>query len=183
MKISPQRHTLKDGRTAVFRSPEESDALALLNHTKQTAAESYFLIKTQAEAEKLSLEKECVLINAVNESRDCFIIAAFVDGEIAGSAEIDCAHRRAKTRHRASFGVAVSLSQSNNGLGTALTKAALSQAEQLGYLQVELGVFADNARAIHVYEKCGFSRYGILNKSFRLEDGTFRAEVLMVKYF
>ena len=139
-------------------------------------------MKTAAEAEKLSLEKEKVLINAVNESKDSFIIAAFLDGDVVASAEIDCSCRRVKTRHRASFGVAVSKSAANNGLGTLLTLKALQIAKEIGYTQVELGVYSDNFCAIHVYEKCGFKRYGVLDKSFRLEDGSFRAEILMVKY-
>ena len=182
MIIKAQTHTLKDGKSVILKSPEECDALALLTHTKKTAAETHFLVKTAAEAEKLSLEKEKVLIKAVNESKDSFIIAAFIDGVIVASAEIDCSCRRAKTRHRATFGVAVSMSEANNGLGTLLTLKSIKIAKLIGYTQVELGVYSDNLRAIHVYEKCGFARYGTLDKSFRLEDGSFRAEVLMVKY-
>lgn len=182
MTVKAQYFTLKNGKTVLLKSPEEADALALLLHTKKTAAETHFLVKTAAEAEKLSLEKEKVLINAVNESKDSFIIAAFLDGDVVASAEIDCSCRRVKTRHRASFGVAVSKSESNNGLGTLLTLKALQIAKEIGYTQVELGVYSDNFCAIHVYEKCGFKRYGLLDKSFRLEDGSFRAEVLMVKY-
>ena len=76
MTIKPLKATLKNGKTVLLKSPEEADALALLLHTKKTAAETHFLVKTAAEAEKLSLEKEKVLINAVNESKDSFIIAA-----------------------------------------------------------------------------------------------------------
>jgi len=182
MKVKAQYFTLKNGKTVLLRSPEESDALSLLNHTKKTAAETHFLVKTAEEAQKLSLEKEKILINAVNESRDSFIIAAFIDDDIVASAEIDCPCRRVKTRHRASFGIAVSMAEANNGLGTILTLKAMQTAKQLGFTQIELGVYSDNFRAIHVYEKCGFQRYGILDKSFRLEDGSFRAEILMVKY-
>jgi len=74
------------------------------------------------------------------------------------------------------------MAEANNGLGTILTLKAMQTAKQLGFTQIELGVYSDNFRAIHVYEKCGFQRYGILDKSFRLEDGSFRAEILMVKY-
>ena len=177
MTITPITVALKNGKTAIIKSPTEDDALSLLQHTKKTAAETHYLVKTAAEAEKLSLEKEKVLINAVNESKDSFIIAAFMGGEIVASAEIDCSCRRVKTRHRASFGVAVSKREWNNGIGTILTLKALQIAKDIGYTQVELGVYSDNFGAIHVYEKCGFKRYGVLDKSFRLEDGDRKSVV------
>ena len=183
MKIVEQKVVLKNGISVILRSPDERDAAALLLHTKITASESHFLVKTVKEAEKLTLEQERILVNAVNESRDSFIIAAFSpDGTVLASAELDAVERRAKTRHRAAFGIAVQRRVWNGGLGTLLTDMATKAARVLGYTQVELGVYADNARAIHVYQKCGFVQYGVLEKSFRLEDGSFCAEILMVKY-
>ena len=40
---------------------------------------------------------------------------------------------------------------------------------------------SDNARAIHLYEKVGFERYGIQPRAFKLKDGTYRDEIIMVK--
>ena len=50
-----------------------------------------------------------------------------------------------------------------------------------GFEQLELGVYSDNARAIHLYEKFGFERYGIQPRAFKLKDGTYRDEIIMVK--
>lgn len=44
-----------------------------------------------------------------------------------------------------------------------------------------LTVRSDNARAIHLYEKVGFERYGIQPRAFKLKDGTYRDEIIMVK--
>ena len=49
-----------------------------------------------------------------------------------------------------------------------------------GSEKVEL-VYSDNARAIHLYEKFGFERYGIHPRAFKLKDGTYRDEIIMVK--
>lgn len=46
---------------------------------------------------------------------------------------------------------------------------------------VGAGVYSDNARAIHLYEKFGFERYGIQPRAFKLKDGTYRDEIIMVK--
>ena len=125
MKIVEQKVVLKNGISVILRSPDERDAAALLLHTKITASESHFLVKTVKEAEKLTLEQERILVNAVNESRDSFIIAAFSpDGTVLASAELDAVERRAKTRHRAAFGIAVQRRVWNGGLGTLLTDMA-----------------------------------------------------------
>ena len=45
-------------------------------------------------------------------------------------------------------------------------------------IRVELTVFADNERAIAVYEKQGFAQEGVRRMQYRT-GGTFRDEVLM----
>ena len=60
---------------------------------------------------------------------------------------------------------------------------ALEQAKKNGFEQVELGVFEDNLRAIHLYKKCGFKKVGIQPRAFKLKDGTYRDEVQMVHIF
>ena len=57
----------------------------------------------------------------------------------------------------------------------------IDQARANGFEQLELGVYSDNSRAIHLYEKFGFERYGIQPRAFKLKDGTYRDEIIMVK--
>ena len=62
------------------------------------------------------------------------------------------------------------------GLGSALLRSMIEDARQLGLDRVRLGVWADNPRAIHVYESVGFrSDPGIPPKDF---DG--RTELYLV---
>lgn len=44
----------------------------------------------------------------------------------------------------------------DRGIGTDLIRRALDWARQAGYRQVRLSTYADNMRAIHVFQKCGF---------------------------
>ena len=62
-----------------------------------------------------------------------------------------------------------------------LMQMAVDQTRANGFEQLELGVYSDNARAIHLYEKFGFERYGIQPRAFKLKDGTYRDEIIMVK--
>ena len=68
------------------------------------------------------------------------------------------------------------------GIGTLLMEKALEQAKENGFTQVELGVFADNDRARHLYRKLGFTEIGCIPKAFCLKDDTYRDEVQMVKF-
>ena len=67
------------------------------------------------------------------------------------------------------------------GLGSYLMQLAIDQARANSFEQLELGVYSDNSRAIHLYEKFGFERYGIQPRAFKLKDGTYRDEIIMVK--
>ena len=55
-------------------------------------------------------------------------------------------------------------------------------AGEAGYEQAELGVFADNAPAIHLYHRCGFRDTGRIPRAFHLPDGSFIDEIQMVKF-
>ena len=63
-----------------------------------------------------------------------------------------------------------------------MIEAALRQAKENGFEQVELGVFEDNSRARHLYEKLGFQEQGRTLRAFCLKDGTYRDEIQMVKF-
>ena len=59
-------------------------------------------------------------------------------------------------KHKAELGVTVHDDYQNMGLGTAMVNHLLDIARKKGLKKVFLLVNTDNARAIHVYERCGF---------------------------
>lgn len=65
------------------------------------------------------------------------------------------------------------------GIGYALTAACIDCARQAGYLQLELDVVADNARAIALYKKLGFVEYGRNPRGFRKRNGDYQELVYM----
>ena len=79
------------------------------------------------------------------------------------------------------MGISVRQEYSGYGLGSLMVDIAVKQAKENGFEQIELGVFSDNNKAIHLYEKFGFEKYGIQPRAFKLKDGTYRDEVIMVK--
>lgn len=59
----------------------------------------------------------------------------------------------------------------------------LTSAKQTRFEQIELGVFADNNRALHMYKKAGFVQTGIIPRAYKLKDGTYRDEIQMLYLF
>lgn len=58
------------------------------------------------------------------------------------------------------LGIAVTAAMQDRGYGTEAVRAMVDYGrDALGLHRVFLKVFPDNARAIHVYEKCGFREY------------------------
>ena len=89
---------------------------------------------------------------------------------------------RFKVRHRASLGIAVVQEYWNTGLGTVLINGAIDLARKAGYEQLELGVFSDSS-ALHLYQKLGFQEVGRMPNAFKLPDGSYAEEIMMVLSF
>ena len=60
----------------------------------------------------------------------------------------------------AEWGIAITASMQNKGYGKEALKRSVQYGfDELGLTRIYLGVYADNPRAIHVYESCGFKEY------------------------
>jgi putative acetyltransferase len=101
------------------------------------------------------------------------IIVAELDGTIVGSAGLFPIGTGPRTRHNAMFGIAVHPDVQGAGVGDALLRAILAQADGwLGLRRVELDVFVDNERARILYERHGFVLEGRARMT-ALRRGTF----------
>ncbi|MXR36258.1 GNAT family N-acetyltransferase [Craterilacuibacter sinensis] len=98
-------------------------------------------------------------------------------GEVLGfiSLNLDAQPRRS---HSASIGITVRRSAQDTGVGSALLAAAIDLAENwLRISRIELTVYADNTRALALYEKFGFETEG------RARDYAFRRGVYIDAFF
>lgn len=60
----------------------------------------------------------------------------------------------------AEWGIVITTSMQNKGYGTEALKRSVEYGfNELGLTRIYLGVYANNPRAIHVYENCGFKEY------------------------
>jgi putative acetyltransferase len=106
---------------------------------------------------------------------------AELDGKVVGSASIS-QNLRARITHSGGFGLLVHADYWGQGIGSALTAAALDLADNwLGLMRVELEVFAENSAAIHIYEKFGFEIEGTRRMAMFGGDGRFHDEHVMAR--
>ncbi len=84
-----------------------------------------------------------------------------------------------RMRHSGSIGIMIHKDYQNAGVGTALMKALIDIADNwLMLVRLELSVFEDNERAIHIYEKCGFKKEG-LKRLAAIRNGKYENEYIM----
>ena len=69
-------------------------------------------------------------------------------------------------KHRATFGISVRDEYQNKGLGQIMTQYMLNIAKEQGMKKVELTVVTYNERAIHIYEKMGFEKEGLIRMEY-----------------
>ena len=181
MIYTPVHFTLKDGRSAILRSPDpQRDAADLVQYLYDTAADTPFVLRTPEEIRYTVEGEERFLQNVVDSPDDCMILCE-VDGHIAGNCHLSF-NRRIKTRHSCSVAIALRKAYWGNGIGTAMFEAMEAMARQReGVLQMDLEFIEGNTRARGLYEKAGFRIVGLHPDAIRQEDGTMCALYIMQK--
>ncbi|MGN8897066.1 GNAT family N-acetyltransferase [Flavonifractor sp. HCP28S3_F3] len=111
---------------------------------------------------------------------DHHFVAVLEDGTVIGAAGLQV-FSNPRMRHVGSVGLFVHTDYQNMGVGTALMRTLLDLADNwLMLVRVELTVFADNQRAIHLYEKLGFEKEGLKRMS-TVRDGQYADEYMMAR--
>ena len=102
----------------------------------------------------------------VGQSPDeVFTLVAILDGRIIGMLSVETFPNRPRRRHVGKIGISVHGEWQGKGVGKALMAAAVDVADNwLNLTRLELEVYADNAAAIHLYERFGFTYEGTLRQ-------------------
>ena len=91
-------------------------------------------------------------------------LVAELDGRVVGLLGLHT-ETMARRRHCAGIGMGVHDDAQGRGVGSALMRAMLDLADNwLGLQRIELTVYTDNAPAIHLYQKFGFTIEGTARK-------------------
>lgn len=153
-----------------FRLPKETDVKAMTNYVNKLSKEKTY-ISLQGEQVTLKEEEKYLksLLKILKEKKG-FSIQAWNKEELIGIVDLKSKDRAEK--HIAELGISVKKEYRDYGIGTHLLKIALNQIPQIlkNIKIVSLKAFADNDKAIHVYQKLGFRKYGELPKSLKRKN-------------
>lgn len=181
MIFEDKKITLKDGRTAILKTPCIEDAEKMLHYIKKACGETDFLTRYPEEWDNISVESEEKWVRNLRDSQSALAITCYIDGEIAGNCEINF-RGGMKTSHRATVAIAILKEYWNLGIGSAMFAELIAAAEERPEIEiVELEFVEGNDRARALYEKYGFKIVGERPNAFKLKDGRLLKEYFMQK--
>ena len=180
MIFEDKKIILKDGRTAILKTPCTEDAEKLLNYIKKSCGETDFLVRYPEEWDNVTVESEEQWIESNVSSPDSLLLVCTVDGRVVGNCEITRLGG-IKHRHRALIGIAILREFWGEGIGKAMFEAMLTAAHEWGVEIVELEVLDTNGRAQGLYERMGFVAVSERPRAVKLKSGDYHALLYMQK--
>lgn len=180
MLFGEKKIVLKDGRTAILKTPCVEDAENLLRYIKKSCGETEFLARYPEEW-TITVEQEEAWVNRLRSSPDSLGITCYVDGEVVGNGEIGF-RSGIKTAHRATLMLAIVQAYWGLGIGSAMLEELIAAAQARGVEIVELEYMQGNERGRRLYEKFGFRQVAEKPNAYKLKDGSYRSEIHMQKY-
>lgn len=171
MRIEPIEVFDKEGRKVILRSACEDDAEDLIKYLKETAKETPYLLREEDEI-NLTVEDEKNFINNCLEADNALMLVAYIDGKHVGNCSFSPVGPFKRIAHRCDMAIALYQKHCGFGIGSIMLETALRFAKEAGYEQAELEVVSNNTKAIKLYEKCGFKKYGVKPDSMKYSDGS-----------
>lgn len=154
---------LKNGKTAILRSPIKEDAQAMIDYLNIIGGESDFItfgkneFSMSVEAEQDYIER----VNSMNNSKNVLII---IENEIVGIASITSVQKE-RMKHNGTLGISLRKKYWGIGLGSEIMAYLIDWAKSNKITKkINLLVREDNIRGVKLYEKFGFEKEGLLKK-------------------
>lgn len=180
MIFEEKKITLKNGKTAILKSPCVEDAEKFLMYIRTACGETEFLVRYPEEW-NITVEQEQAWVERLRDSTGSLAISCYVDDEVVGNCELNF-RGGMKTSHRATIAIAILQKCWGLGIGSAMFEEMVAAAKARGIEILELEFIEGNERAQKLYEKFGFEVISERPNIFKLKDGTMRKEYYMQRY-
>ena len=167
--------TSKKGNIVVIRIPKWEDLDDLVIFANNLIDENTFIMLN----EKITKEEESTwlteTLKKIEEGKKIQLVAE-VNGKFAGNCEIRI--RDKKQTHVGEIGISVALPYRQDGIGNQLLSTLIEEGEKAGLKLLMLHCFENNDRALHLYEKLGFKRAGVVPGVYAYK-GSYVGEVTL----
>ena len=180
MRFQERTITLKDGRKCILRPTGPDLAEQMIEYLKITSGETPYLLRNPDEV-TYTPESEREILDRLLDDPGTVMMAAVVDGKVAGNCSVSGIGTKRKIRHRCSMAIALYRAYWNLGIGSAMIDYLTELAKQIGFEQMDLEVAAENTQAQALYRKCGFLESGRRFHALKFDDGSYHDEILMYK--
>ena len=160
-----------------IRLIEPTDAAKFVTFYDKLIRETDYLLPTVVEA-TTTVEQQENFIKKCGEYKQIFV--AIDEGDIIGFMGISRSSM-AKAKHVADFAIGVLNTYKRQGVASQLLEFAENWLREKGVKRMEMTVITENKPAIFCYEKNGYKREGVREKSINM-NGKFYDEFFMVKF-
>jgi RimJ/RimL family protein N-acetyltransferase len=150
----------------VIREADASDAIELQAYAIKLFAERLPGIFSRPEP---TLEDEHAFIASRVEPANSTLLVAVLDGVIVGLVEL-IGGSLPEEAHAGTFGLSVDRDHRGSGVGTALLRALVEWGPAHGVSRIQAWVWANNPRAMALYERLGFEREGVCRRAIKSDD-------------
>jgi ribosomal protein S18 acetylase RimI-like enzyme len=157
----------KDGREVILRAPQWADLDDMLDFINSLVDESAPILKETKMTRNGEIDWLARLLSRVEKAKMVAVVAE-VENKFVGQVEVTPGTERSK--HLGNLGISLKDGFRDVGIGSEMMKEAEKQSKELGIEVIQLEVFANNERAIHVYENAGFNVVGRIPKGARISE-------------
>ncbi len=164
-----------------IREVQPSDAEDIITLLKATFAEPGNNLLTEVGEFSMTIEQEQTFLTEQGLRPDWVGYVAVTKEkptQVIGLVTAEGKQRRA-IKHRASVGITIAQAWRGQGIGRALMRQVIKWAKETeGITRLELEVLARNEVAVHLYERLGFEREGVIRRAI-FRDGVYLEEYIM----
>lgn len=167
---------LRDGSVLQIFRPRGENAAEILEYLKIVGGETHFLLMDE-NGLGISEEREAKILEAAYVEARGGMHFGKINREIACMFSLSCNPRR-RLAHTGEIALSVRKKYWHIGVGSAIMEMLIELAKEASLKNVELGVYADNERAIALYRRFGFEEIG-RHRGRMCVDGEYYDEILM----
>ena len=181
--IEPKTVILKNGQEVCIRTPTVDDVPKTLDYLKAIFQDDRFFGLTTEEAKDIQTsEKQQERTDDHYRDDKKLLVVTVAGDKIISMSHVDAA-TRIRNQHVAEVGISILSEYRSNGLGTAVMQAMIDWGTAHPVIEkLALGVWADNAPAIALYEKVGFIEEGRKIREVKYADGQYDDCICMYRF-
>jgi RimJ/RimL family protein N-acetyltransferase len=166
-----------DAGLVAIREAQVADAARCLDYLREVSAEPGRMIPVDPDEWDMPVQEEEAFIQHMSATPNCLMLVVEAEGKIVGILTCNGGTRRAM-HHATTLGISLHKHYRDRGLGHQLMQRTVDWARSSGIKRIELHVYVQNARAIHLYEKFGFKIEGRRTGPF-YHDGNYIDDFVM----